>query len=144
MQNVIMESVIKCVPYIIDILFAVLGLLVYTKIIPYIKSKYSQSEIQNFQQQFDVVMQWAKILVESAQRLDASGKLQEVINMTKKEYVMDKLMEQIKALGYNFTEEQLDEIRRSAVLLLEQSEKLLKDASAEITKGTENEQNKND
>lgn len=139
MENIIINNLINCVPYLIDIFFAVIGLLVYKKIIPYIKSKYSQSEIKNFQDQLNIVMQWAKIFVESAQRLDATGKLGEIANMTKKEYVMDKLMEQIKNLGYAFTEEQLDEIRRSAVLILEQSEKLLKEAENELT-GDEHEQ----
>lgn len=136
MQNLIIDSIIHCIPYIIDIFFAIIGFLVYRKLIPYIRSKYSQSEIQNFQEQFDIVMQWTKIFVESAQRLDASGKLSEVINMTKKEYVMEKLMAQIKSLNYSFTEEQLDEIRRSAVLILEQSEKLIKDAGGALTEGT--------
>lgn len=133
MGNIIIENLIRLIPYAVDVFFAIIGLLVYRKLIPYIKSKYSQNEIKNFQDQLNVVMKWAKIFVDSAQRLDNSGKLSEIVNMTKKEYVMDKLMAQIKSLGYEFTEDQLDEIRRSTVLILEQSEKLIEGANTELT-----------
>lgn len=133
MENIIINNLIGCIPYAVDVIFAVIGLLVYKKLIPYIKSKYSQNEIKNFQEQLNVVIQWAKIFVDSAQRLDSTGKLTEVFNMTKKEYVMDKLIAQIKNLNYDFTEDQLDEIRRSTVLILEQSEKLIDNTANELT-----------
>mgnify|MGYP004673818367 FL=1 len=80
-------------------------------------------------------MDWAEVFVASAQRLDRSGKLND---LTKKEYVMEKLMEKIKELNYDFTEEQLDNIRRSVVYALEQTEEIIADTADSLKKEKKN------
>jgi hypothetical protein len=77
------------------------------------------------------MQEWVQIFVNSAQRLDKAGNLNGV---TKKEYVTNKIMVYIEQSGYQFTEDQLDDIRRSAVYMLEQTEIIIKDAANDIIK----------
>lgn len=122
MKDIIINSFIEYLPELIGLVFTVLSLIVTKKVIPLLKTKISQSQMEE-------IAEWTKVLVESAQRLDKSGKLE---NITKKEYVMEKLMAHVKDLGYAFSDDQLDDIRRAAVLALENVEKLADTTKEEL------------
>ena len=122
MKEILVNSLIEYLPELIGLVFTILSLVVTKKIIPLVKTKISSSQMAE-------IAEWTKVLVESAQRLDKSGKLE---NVTKKEYVMEKLMAHVKDLGYDFTDDQLDDIRRSAVLALENVEKLADTTKEEL------------
>ena len=81
MREVFIDAIIANLPEIISIFFAVLGAIITKKIIPVLTTA-------NNAQKLNEVIQIAEILVESAYRLDKSGRLE---NITKKEYVMSEL-----------------------------------------------------
>lgn len=135
MSAALINLLITYLPYIVEVLFAVLSTVIAVKLLPYLRSKLSQSDLNNIEKQLGIVMDWAEVFVASAQRLDRSGKLND---LTKKEYVMEKLMEKIKELNYNFTEEQLDNIRRSVVYALEQTEEIIADTADSLKKEKKN------
>lgn len=135
MSAALINLLITYLPYIVEILFAVLSTVIAVKLLPYLRSKLSQSDLNNIEKQLGIIMDWAEVFVASAQRLDRSGKLND---LTKKEYVMEKLMEKIKELNYNFTEEQLDNIRRSVVYALEQTEEIIADTADSLKKEKKN------
>ena len=122
MTIALIDLLITHLPYLVEILFAILSTVVAVKLLPYLRSKLSQSDLNNIERQFDIIMNWAEVFVSSAQRLDKTGKL---ADLSKKEYVMAKLMAKIQELNYNFTEEQLDNIRRAVVYALEQTEEII-------------------
>lgn len=122
MKEILINSLVEYLPELIGLVFTILSLVVTKKIVPLLKIKISKSQMEE-------IAEWTKVLVESAQRLDKSGKLE---NITKKEYVMEKLMAHVNDLGYDFSDDQLDDIRRSAVLVLENVEKLADTTKEEL------------
>ena len=122
MKEIIIGSVIEYLPYFIGFVFTVLGGIITNKVIPTLTTTKNAKMLSE-------VIEFAKVLVDSAQRLDKTGKL---IDVTKKDYVMQQLNDYIEEKGYKFTEEQLDNIRRSAVLALEQTEAIINDAMTQI------------
>jgi len=124
MQDAFVNALIEVLPIIVKLVFTVIGIIVTNKIVPYIVEKTKANKVLTTKEQLEIVKQWTQVFVDSAQRLDKSGKLAELTNLTKKEYVMKKLMDKIGELGYKFTEDQLDQIRRAAVYALDQAEAL--------------------
>ena len=113
-----MDIIIEFLPDIVRLFIAIVVAIVTKKVFPLITTTKNAKMLNE-------VIQFAQVLVESAQRLDNTGKL---LEMTKKDYVMEKLDEYIEEKGYDFTEEQIDNIRRSAVYALEQAEQIIIDA----------------
>lgn len=132
MQDAFVNALIEVLPIIVKLVFTVIGVIVTNKIVPYIIEKTKANKALTTKEQLEIVKQWTQVFVDSAQRLDKSGKLAELTNLTKKEYVMDKLMEKIGELDYKFTEDQLDQIRRSVVYALDQAEALLDQTKQDI------------
>lgn len=128
----ILDVIIDFLPDIVRLFIAIVVAIVTKKVFPYIT-------ISKNAKMLNEAIQFAQVLVESAQRLDKSGKLAEV---TKKEYVMEKLNEYIEEKGYDFSEEQLDNIRRSAVYALEQAEQIVTDAIGQIEEAAKEEPTK--
>lgn len=124
MRETIIVSIINCIPELVAILVAILSAFIYKKLIPFINAKIDEKNIEITAKQLNDVKEWIAILVDSAYRLDRSGKLQ---NITKKEYVTEKIIEYVSKSDYNFTEDQLDDIRRAAVVTLEQTEAAIGD-----------------
>lgn len=110
--------IISNLPEIATLIMAIVLIIFTKKIVPILKNDLDEKQIK-------IIRQWAKFLVESAERLEISDKLNEV---SKKEYVMNKLMEIVAENGYQFTEDQLNDIRRAAVIIYENTYKM-----AEIT-----------
>lgn len=124
------DIVIQCLPELTSLLVAIIGAVIGKKIIPLISAKNEKENLDITAKQISAVKEWIEILVVSAQRLDKSGNLGD---LTKKEYVAERITEYISKCGYGFTSEQLDDIRRSAVYLLEQSEYILSDVNDQLT-----------
>lgn len=110
--------IISSLPEIATLIMAIILIIFTKKIVPILKNDLDEKQIK-------IVRQWAEFLVESAERLEISDKLNEI---SKKEYVMNKLMEIVAENGYQFTEDQLNDIRRAAVIIYENTYKM-----AEIT-----------
>ena len=110
--------IISSLPEIATLIMAIVLIIFTKKIVPILKNDLDEKQIK-------IVRQWAEFLVESAERLEISDKLNEI---SKKEYVMNKLMEIVAENGYQFTEDQLNDIRRAAVIIYENTYKM-----AEIT-----------
>lgn len=130
MKEILIDSVIQYLPYFIGFVFTVITGIVTKKFIPVLTTTKNAKMLSE-------VVEFAKVLVESAQRLDKTGKLVEV---TKKDYVMQQLNDYIDEKGYEFTEEQLDNIRRAAVLALERTEAIINDAMQQIDEAAKSSQ----
>ena len=128
MKEIIIDVFIANLPQIVDVLFLILAYIVTRKLIPLIKTKIDENKLND-------ILHWCQVFVESAQRLDKSGKLE---GLSKKEYVMNELNNYITNKGYQFTDEQLQNIRRAAVLTLENTEALINQAKTDL-KGDINE-----
>ena len=128
MKEIIIDVFIANLPQIVDVLFLILAYIVTRKLIPLIKTKIDENKLND-------ILHWCQVFVESAQRLDKSGKLE---GLSKKEYVMNELNNYITNKGYQFTDEQLQNIRRAAVLTLENTEALINQAKTDL-KGDTNE-----
>ena len=128
MKEIIIDVFIANLPQIVDALFLILAYIVTRKLIPLIKTKIDENKLND-------ILHWCQVFVESAQRLDKSGKLE---GLSKKEYVMNELNNYIANKGYQFTDEQLQNIRRAAVLTLENTEALINQAKTGL-KGDTNE-----
>lgn len=128
MKEIIIDVFIANLPQIVDVLFLILAYIVTRKLIPLIKTKIDENKLND-------ILHWCQVFVESAQRLDKSGKLE---GLSKKEYVMNELNNYIANKGYQFTDEQLQNIRRAAVLTLENTEALINQATIDL-KGDTNE-----
>lgn len=128
MKEIIIDVFIANLPQIVDVLFLILAYIVTRKLIPLIKTKIDENKLND-------ILHWCQVFVESAQRLDKSGKLE---GLSKKEYVMNELNNYIANKGYQFTDEQLQNIRRAAVLTLENTESLINQAKTGL-KGDTNE-----
>lgn len=128
-MNLMINVIIECLPEISVLIMSLVSALIGKKIVPLIASKLHKSNIEITKEQLMDIQEWMRIFVNSAQRLDKAGNLDGV---TKKEYVTNKIMIYVEQSGYIFTQEQLDDIRRSAVYLLEQSEAIIKDAIVDV------------
>ena len=128
MKEIITDVFVANLPQIVDTLFLILAYIVTRKLIPLIKTKIDENKLND-------ILHWCQVFVESAQRLDKSGKLE---GLSKKEYVMNELNNYIANKGYQFTDEQLQNIRRAAVLTLENTEALINQAKTGL-KGDTNE-----
>lgn len=116
--NIILEYL----PDLLKVFFAIITAIITKKVVPVMTTAKNAKRLQE-------IIDFSKVLVDSAQRLDKAGKLAE---LTKKEYVMQQLYDYIEEKGYEFTEDQLDNIRRAAVFALEQTEQILIDTMDQI------------
>lgn len=116
--NIILEYL----PDLLKVFFAIITAIITKKVVPVLTTAKNAKRLKE-------IIDLAKVLVDSAQRLDKAGKLVEI---TKKDYVMQQLYDYIEEKGYDFTEEQLDNIRRAAVFALEQTEQILTDTMDQI------------
>lgn len=116
--NIILEYL----PDLLKVFFAIITAIITKKVVPVLTTAKNAKRLQE-------IIDFSKVLVDSAQRLDKAGKLAE---LTKKEYVMQQLYDYIEEKGYEFTEDQLDNIRRAAVFALEQTEQILTDTMDQI------------
>lgn len=121
-MNDIWNIFLEYLPDLLKVFFAIITAIITKKVVPVLTTAKNAKRLQE-------IIEFSKVLVDSAQRLDRAGKLAEI---TKKEYVMQELNGYITEKGYKFTEEQLDNIRRSAVFALEQTEQILVDTMNQI------------
>lgn len=122
MKEIITDVFIANLPQIVETLFLIITFIVTKKILPLIKVKIDENKLNE-------ILSWCEIFVESAQRLEKSGKLE---GLSKKEYVMNELNNYIANKNYKFTDEQLQNIRRAAVLTLENTEALINQSRNEL------------
>lgn len=108
------DVVISALPEIASLVMTIAVAVFSIKFLPFLKNSSEDSQIK-------IIKQWAEFLVESAERLGLSNKIGD---LTKKEYVMNKLMDIVEKNGYVFTEDQLDDIRRAAVIVYENTYKM--------------------
>lgn len=123
--NIILEYL----PDLLKVFFAIITAIITKKVVPVLTTAKNAKRLQE-------IIDFSKVLVDSAQRLDKAGKLAE---LTKKEYVMQQLYDYIEEKGYEFTEDQLDNIRRAAVFALEQTEQILTDTMDQIEDAAQSE-----
>lgn len=116
------DIVLEYLPDLLKVFFAIITAIITKKVAPVLTTAKNAKRLQE-------IIDFSKVLVDSAQRLDKAGKLAE---LTKKEYVMQQLYDYIEEKGYEFTEDQLDNIRRAAVFALEQTEQILTDTMDQI------------
>lgn len=105
---------------LIMIIIAASGIAIRQYIIPWIKKKTEEKNIQISQAEWDLAESIIVTLVTSAFRLKDTGKIVDA-----KEYVMTLAKEQLSQVGINLSDEMIDEIRRAAVLEWESSIKQL-------------------
>lgn len=105
---------------LIMIIIAAAGIAIRQYIIPWIKKKTEEKNIQISQAEWDLAESIIVTLVTSAFRLKDTGKIVDA-----KEYVMTLAKEQLSQIGINLSDEMIDEIRRAAVLEWESSIKQL-------------------
>ena len=98
------------------------GIAIRTYVIPWIKQKMIEKDIQISQAEWDLAQNIIITLVTSAFRLKNAGKIEDA-----KEYVMALAKTQLEEVGIMLSEEMIDEIRRAAVLEWETSIKQLED-----------------
>jgi len=122
MKEIFVDVILANLPEITYLIFALLSAIVTKKILPLITTAKNAKRLGE-------VISYAQVLVDSAYRLDKAGKLLEA---TKKEYVMEQLDAYIVEKGYKFTPEQLDNIRRAAVVALEQTEQIVADVIEKV------------
>lgn len=94
---------------LIKALLMVLGVILTTYVVPLIKEKTSSA-------QFELVMKYAKILVESVEQLKSSGQLSPSVD--KKLYVSEKLTKWLNEKGIKITESQMNDLIESSVMEL--------------------------
>lgn len=105
---------------IIMIAIAAFGVAARLYIIPWIKKKIEEKDIQISQAEWDLAQSIIITLVTSAFRLQNNGKIQDAKN-----YVMELAKQQLLEAGIILSDEMIDEIRRAAVLEWETSIKQL-------------------
>ena len=123
------NMIIDILPEISTLIMAIIFIIFSTKLLPLLKSGVDDNQIK-------VIKQWAEFLVESAERWEISNKIN---NVSKKDYVMNKLMDIVKKNGYCFTEDQLDDIRRAAVIIYENTYNMAKITVDALLDGVGNE-----
>ena len=102
------------------IVITAVGVGIRRYVIPWIKKKTEEKNIQISQAEWDLAESIIVTLVTSAFRLKDTGKIVDA-----KEYVMTLAKEQLSQVGINLSDEMIDEIRRAAVLEWESSIKHL-------------------
>ena len=107
---------------VIMVAIAAAGIAIRTYVIPWIKQKMIEKDIQISQAEWDLAQNIIITLVTSAFRLKNAGKIEDA-----KEYVMALAKTQLEEVGIMLSEEMIDEIRRAAVLEWETSIKQLED-----------------
>ena len=105
---------------LIIIIITAVGVAIRQYVIPWIKKKTEEKNIQISQAEWDLAESIIVTLVTSAFRLKDTGKIVDA-----KEYVMTLAKEQLSQVGINLSDEMIDEIRRAAVLEWESSIKHL-------------------
>lgn len=85
---------------VIKVIIPILGAIVTYVLVPFIKKKFSN-------EQLDYIYSWVVIAVRSAEQMNNAG----LINMPKKDYVLDYLNEK----GFKVTEKDLDNMIEAAV-----------------------------
>ena len=105
---------------LIMIIIAAIGIAVKQYVIPWIKKRTEEKNIQISQAEWDLAESIIVTLVTSAFRLKDTGKITDA-----KDYVMTLAKEQLSQVGINLSDEMIDEIRRAAVLEWESSIKQL-------------------
>lgn len=107
---------------LIMVIIAAIGIAVKQYVIPWIKKRTEEKNIQISQAEWDLAESIIVTLVTSAFRLKDTGKITDA-----KDYVMTLAKEQLSQVGINLSDEMIDEIRRAAVLEWESSIKQLED-----------------
>ena len=107
---------------VIMVAIAAAGIAIRTYVIPWIKQKMIEKDIQISQAEWDLAQNIIITLVTSAFRLKNKGQITDA-----KEYVMKLAKEQLEEVGIVLSDEMIDEIRRAAVLEWEASMKQLED-----------------
>lgn len=107
---------------VIMVAIAAAGIAIRTYVIPWIKQKMIEKDIQISQAEWDLAQNIIITLVTSAFRLKNKGQI-----IDAKEYVMKLAKEQLEEVGITLSDEMIDEIRRAAVLEWEASMKQLED-----------------
>ena len=105
---------------LIMVIIVVIGIAIKQYVIPWIKKKTEEKNIQISQAEWDLAESIIVTLVTSAFRLKDTGKITDA-----KDYVMTLAKEQLSQVGINLSDEMIDEIRRAAVLEWESSIKQL-------------------
>lgn len=123
------NMIVDILPEISTLIMAIIFIIFSARFLPLLKSGADDNQIK-------VIKQWAEFLVESAERLEISNKIN---NVSKKEYVMNKLMDIVEKNGYPFTEDQLDDIRRAAVIIYENTYNMAKITVDTLLDGVDNE-----
>lgn len=105
---------------LIMIIIVAIGIAIKQYVIPWIKKRTEEKNIQISQAEWDLAESIIITLVTSAFRLKDTGKITDA-----KDYVMTLAKEQLSQVGINLSDEMIDEIRRAAVLEWESSIKQL-------------------
>lgn len=114
------ELLIILFQLLIMVIIAAIGIAVKQYVIPWIKKRTEEKNIQISQAEWDLAESIIVTLVTSAFRLKDTGKITDA-----KDYVMTLAKEQLSQVGINLSDEMIDEIRRAAVLEWESSIKQL-------------------
>lgn len=101
---------------VIMVAIAAAGIAIRTYVIPWLKQKMVEKDIQISQAEWDLAQNIIVTLVTSAFRLKSNGQITDA-----KEYVMTLAKEQLEDIGITLSDEMIDEIRRAAVLEWEAS-----------------------
>lgn len=105
---------------LIMVIIVAIGIAIKQYVIPWIKKRTEEKNIQISQAEWDLAENIIVTLVTSAFRLKDTGKITDA-----KDYVMTLAKEQLSQVGINLSDEMIDEIRRAAVLEWESSIKQL-------------------
>ena len=105
---------------LIMVIIIAIGIAIKQYVIPWIKKRTEEKNIQISQAEWDLAESIIITLVTSAFRLKDTGKITDA-----KDYVMTLAKEQLSQVGINLSDEMIDEIRRAAVLEWESSIKQL-------------------
>lgn len=105
---------------LIMVIIVAIGIAIKQYVIPWIKKRTEEKNIQISQAEWDLAESIIITLVTSAFRLKDTGKITDA-----KDYVMTLAKEQLSQVGINLSDEMIDEIRRAAVLEWESSIKQL-------------------
>ena len=90
---------------------AVLGYVTKKYFIPWIKQTMEKNNIVINQTHLDIAKQIIELLVQSAYRLQLTGKIEDA-----KSYVFENATTQLKEMGIELNDDMIDEIRRAALI----------------------------
>lgn len=89
----------------------VLGYVTKSYFIPWIKQAIEKNNIVINQTHLDIAKQIIELLVQSAYRLQLTGKIEDA-----KSYVFENATTQLKEMGIELNDDMIDEIRRAALI----------------------------